>query len=102
MTTGLHRLQVSLPKAQVDFLAARARREGVSIAEVVRRLVEHAAEARTAGAVESLWSIAGIADDGGELIDGTAVSERTDLYLSAEALSKHGATRTNLKGSRAK
>lgn len=72
----MHRLQISLPKSQVDFLAERARREGVSIAELLRRLVQSATTARSPGAADSLWNIAGIADDRAPLIDGLAVSSR--------------------------
>jgi len=81
----MHRLQVSLPKSQVDFLAARARREGVSIAELIRRLVEYAAAARSAETAKSLWSIAGIAEERLPLIGGRAVSEHVSLYLAESA-----------------
>jgi hypothetical protein len=87
----MHRLQVSLPKSQVDFLADRARREGVSIAELVRRLVERAAAARPPGAADSPWAIAGIADDRSPLIDELPVSERADLYLADALASKRAA-----------
>ena len=83
MTTALHRLQVSLPAAQVDYLAERSRRDGVSIAEVIRRMVEREASAdRSSRGVESVWSIAGIADDTGRLVGAIPVSERVDLYLA--------------------
>jgi hypothetical protein len=57
----MHRLPISLPRSQVDFVAERARREGGSIAELLRGLVQNAAMARSPGAADSLWSIAGIA-----------------------------------------
>src|SRR5260370_40340859 len=82
----MHRLQVSLSKAQVDFLVDRARREGVSIAELVRQLVERASAARGPRTAGSLLSIAGIADDHQPLIDGQPVSERSDLYVAAAAV----------------
>lgn len=44
MTTSMHRLQISLPKQQFRYLSARARREGLSMAEVIRRLIESGAE----------------------------------------------------------
>jgi Ribbon-helix-helix protein, copG family len=83
MTTALHRLQVSLPAAQVDYLAERSRRDGVSIAEVIRRMVEREASAdRSSRGIESVWDIAGIADDTGGLVAAIPVSERVDLYLA--------------------
>jgi len=80
----MHRLQISLPEWQSQFLSEQARRHGVSVAEVVRRLVRRAAES-TRPPVEakaSLWEIAGIAEDPGELIEGTPVSESPELYLT--------------------
>lgn len=44
MTTSMHRLQISLPEPQFRDLADRARRDGVSMAEVIRRLLAGAAE----------------------------------------------------------
>ena len=86
MTTAMHRLQISLPKSQVDFLADRARREGVSIAELIRRLVERAAAARAPESTRSLWNIAGIAEERLPLIDGRAVSEHVALYVAESAV----------------
>jgi hypothetical protein len=44
MTTSMHRLQISLQDQQLWYLADCARRDGVSMAEVIRRLLEGAAE----------------------------------------------------------
>jgi len=44
MTTSMHRLQISLPEPQLRYLADCARRDGVSMAEVIRRLLDGAAE----------------------------------------------------------
>jgi hypothetical protein len=44
MTTSMHRLQISLQDQQLRYLADRARRDGVSMAEVIRRLLEGAAD----------------------------------------------------------
>ena len=44
MTTSMHRLQISLPEQQRRYLADCARQDGVSVAEVIRRLLEGAAE----------------------------------------------------------
>ena len=87
----MHRLQISLPEWQTQFLAERARRDGVSMAEVVRRLVQREAEAAKSGkTADSLWEIAGIARDDGPLIDGVPVSENPERYLagSLEARTK--------------
>lgn len=85
MPTHMHRLQISLPQWQTDFLAAQAERHGVSMAEVVRRLIEREVEAaRQPVSTSSLWEIAGIAEDQGPLIDGVPVSERPELYLTSQ------------------
>jgi hypothetical protein len=95
----MHRLQISLPAWQSQFLAERARRDGVSVAEVVRRLVEREAElGRNSRSVDSIWEIAGIGEDSRSLIDGIPVSERPELYLAEAAAggrtkSKRRATR---------
>lgn len=83
MTTSMHRLQISLPQWQVQFLAERARRDGVSIAEVIRQLVERESEAQPKGKPDSVWEIAGMAEDTGPLINGIPVSENPELYLTA-------------------
>jgi hypothetical protein len=87
----MHRLQISLPTAQVDFLGERARRDGVSIAEVVRRLVERESKAdRTGRPIDSLWAIAGIAEERADVLPGIPVSERADLYLAAASVKPAG------------
>lgn len=84
MSTNLHRLQISLPQWQTEFLAAQAERQGVSMAEVVRRLIQREAETtRKAATPDSLWAIAGIAEDHGPLIEGVPVSEKPELYLTS-------------------
>jgi hypothetical protein len=94
MATTLHRLQVSLPHWQVQFLSERARHEGVSLAEIIRRLIQDEARAKARqGDAAELWGIAGIAEDPHPLIDETPVSERPDLYLSEPAASPPAARR---------
>lgn len=94
MGTSMHRLQVSLPPWQVQFLAERAEKEGVSIAEIIRRLIQNEAESSLMQtSTESLWAIAGIAEDHGPLLGDIPVSERPDLYLAAAAVSPRGARR---------
>lgn len=84
MTTNMQRLQVSLPKWQIQLLRRRAREQGVSMAEIVRQLVQR--EAEQGGQVSDdagLWAIAGIADDPHPLIHVVPVSESPELYLTA-------------------
>ena len=86
MATKMHRLQISLPHGQTRFLEERARLEGISMAEVVRRLIQREAEsAQPSGNLDSIWDIAGIAEDHGALIEGLAVSENPELYLAGPA-----------------
>jgi hypothetical protein len=86
MPTTMHRLQISLPQWQAQFLADRAEREGISIAELIRRLVSQVAEAvTTERTAESLWELAGIGEDRGEVLPGIPVSERPELYLTGPA-----------------
>jgi hypothetical protein len=78
----MRRLRISLPEWQADFLAAQAERDGVSMAEVVRREAETARRpAATASA--SIWEIAGIAEDPGPLVQDVPISENPELYLTA-------------------
>jgi metal-responsive CopG/Arc/MetJ family transcriptional regulator len=86
MSTSMHRLQISLPEGQVRYLKLLAQRESVSIAEIIRRLVQNQVETASR-AVESgrLYEIAGIAEDTHPLIDGIAVSEWPELYLVHQA-----------------
>ena len=85
MSTSMNRLQISLPEWQVRFLADLAEHEGVSMAEIVRRLIQREAAAMAPTGTEAIWDVAGIAEDHGPLIQGTAVSERPELYLAADA-----------------
>ena len=83
MATAMHRLQISLPEWQAQYLAERAQRDGVSIAEIIRRLVKRETEASAGSAsTDSLWELAGLAEDQGPLLDGTPVSENPELYLN--------------------
>ena len=94
MATSMHRLQICLRHWQVEFLLQRARRDGISIAEVVRQLVSREAESSQGGGnIDSLWGIAGIAEEREPLIAGWAVSERPELYL--EQAERRAKTRTH-------
>jgi hypothetical protein len=102
----MHRLQVSLQHRQFAFLAERAKRERVSIAEIVRQLIEHEVAASAEHVdLSSLWALAGIAEDHGPLISGIPVSERPDLYLAEAAISSASApaadTTTSASGEQA-
>jgi len=97
MATPMHRLQISLRKSHMQYLARRARREGASIAELIRRLVQREAEATPPRSMESLWEIVGMAEERRPLIDGVPVSEQPDLYL-ADAVG-HGLSRRRRRGS---
>jgi hypothetical protein len=83
----MHRLQISLPQSQLQYLADRARREGVSIAELIRRLVQRESEVLTPRSKNSLLEIVGIGKEPGPLIDGIPVSEQPDLYIYEKPLS---------------
>ena len=83
MATTMHRLQISLPHWQADFLAGRARQEGTSVAELVRRLVAREAEARSdEDPAASMRKIIGMVRDDEPLIRDTPISENVDLYLA--------------------
>ena len=85
MATMMRRLQISLPEWQAQYLAERAQRDGVSIAEVIRRLVARESEAAAdPGSADTLWELAGLAEDHGPLGDGRPVSESPELYLTGE------------------
>jgi hypothetical protein len=81
MSTTMHRLQISLPHSQRRYLSDRARREGISIAELIRRLVQRESEVHTPRSKNSLLEIVGIGKEPGSLINGIPVSEQPDLYL---------------------
>lgn len=83
MATSMHRLQVCLPESQVQYLTHRAQREGVSIAELVRRLVEEATRSSNEEGTGSLWEIAGIGEEHEPLIHGIPVSRKPQIYLAA-------------------
>lgn len=83
MATSMHRLQISLPEWQAQYLAERAEQEGTSMAEVIRGLLEKESRADlSARPVDSIWTIAGIGVDEGPLVDDTPVSESPQLYLT--------------------
>jgi len=81
MSTQMQRLQLSLREEQATYLARRARREGVSMAEIVRRLLDEQATAEMAQDIESIWAICGLGGDEEPLDSGVAVSADVDRYL---------------------
>lgn len=103
MATTMHRLQISLPQWQHQFLVQRARRDGVSVAEVIRSLIEREADTRErSGTEDSVMSIAGIAEDSGPLIDGIPVSRAPHLYVAESARPRDRAAPEGKAGGRAK
>ena len=87
MTTSMHRLQISLPEGQVRYLRHLSQRDRVSIAEIIRRLVQNQVEtANRVAEPNRLYDIAGIAADPYPLIDGIAVSEWPERYLVNRAV----------------
>ncbi len=103
MGTSMHRLQISLPPWQVRFLAERAEKEGVSIAEIIRRLIQNEAESNLMQtSAESLWAIAGIAEDHGPFWGDIPVSERPDLYLAAAVVSPRGRQKSGARSRRSR
>ena len=99
MTTNLHRLQISLPRRQMEFLTRRARREGVSVAELIRRLVDNESQATELGPIDpdSALSFAGIVAAEAPLIEGRPVSENVDLYLIEAGLSQRTPQRASAR-----
>lgn len=86
----MQRLQLSLQEEQAQYLALRAEREGISMAEVVRRLLDNEARRDSVEGSDSIWDIVGLITDELPLINGIAVSEDPDLYLygqESEAIS---------------
>ncbi len=58
MTTTMHRLQISLPESQLRYLASRAQRDSISMAEAIRRLLDAAAAEESPGSVAESAAIA--------------------------------------------
>jgi hypothetical protein len=83
MATTMHRLQISLPARQYDYLRARAERESASLAEIIRQLLEReeAANNFSEDDVNAALSFAGTVTDEKPLKDNVPVSENIDLYL---------------------
>ncbi len=90
MVTSMHRLQISLPEWQVQFLSEQAKRDGISIAEAIRQMIRREAETVEEGSPETLWDIAGIIKSEGPLIGAIPVSEEPELYLAADARQETG------------
>ncbi len=90
MATKMHRLQISLPKAQVHFLRERARQEGISAAEVIRRLLEREEQA---GSTITQADI----DKALSSIENNAAH---DLYLTETSMAEHGTTTSSQKAVR--
>lgn len=72
----MHRTQILLEDRQYRLLRERARRQGVSMAGLIRAILDRELSGPPGGQESGLWEIVGI-DEG----DASAVSERTDRYL---------------------
>lgn len=83
MATTMHRLQISLPTRQYDYLRARAERESASLAEIIRQLLEReeAASNFSEDDIDAALSFAGSVTKEAPLKDNLPVSENIDLYL---------------------
>lgn len=77
----MYRLQLSLDADQAQYLAMLAEREGTSMAEVVRRMLDDKARQDAIAGSESLMDIVGLVTDELPLINGVPVSDDPDLYL---------------------
>ena len=77
----MQRLQLSLQEEQAQYLARRAERQGVSMAEVVRRLLDDEARLDAQAGSDSILDIVGLFTDELPLINGIPVSVDPDLYL---------------------
>ena len=82
MATSMHRLQISLPKQQLCYLADCAHQDGVSMAEVIRRLLEGAAEREGRGPSEGSMSVGEARSD--YQISPTPVLSEVVLHLPAD------------------
>ncbi len=84
----MHRFQMCLPHDLHQFLVRKAERDGVSVAEVIRRLViRESADAPAAGAIEYALELVGMCSGPEPLRDDVPVSERPDMYLADAILS---------------
>jgi len=85
MTTSMHRLQISLPQWQVEFLAERGRREGQSMAEIIRQLIQREAKNDSAPAEQrTLQETSGGVEYPAPPVEGMAVSERPEPYPTTQ------------------
>lgn len=83
MSSATHRLQIRVDERHYRYLVERAKREGVSIAELVRRLVQREADETQPAGIQGLLAVVGMGEDHGPLRNGIAVSEWPELYLTA-------------------
>ena len=76
----MHRTQVNFEESQHEFLVEEARRQGVSMAELLRRLVaEHMAQALSE--VDIFEELAGCGDSGGSAEEADDIAINHDDYL---------------------
>jgi hypothetical protein len=81
MSTNMHRLQISLPDAQVHFLQERARQKKMSVAAIIRDLIEREAHASESPMTEDpIWEIVGIGRSGKALREVDETAYEADWY----------------------
>ncbi len=81
MGENMHRMQISLPDAQVRFLRERARETNTSIAGVIRELIEREARNSKRPITEDpIWEIVGIGHSGKKLGDIDDTTYEADWY----------------------
>jgi hypothetical protein len=81
VSTNMHRLQISLPDAQVHFLRERARESKKSVAGVIRELIEREAHASERPITDDpIWEIVGIGRGGQAIREVDDVAYRADWY----------------------
>ena len=88
MATNMHRLQISLPEEQMDFLRERSRESKKSVAGVIRELIEQEARLAERPITEDpIWEVIGIGQ-----------SQGGDRVIDADIYSKDWYNRTPQTG----
>lgn len=75
----MHRTQIYLDESQYELLRSRARREGKSLASIIREILDQHFRADAPSTVDPLAAVIGIGRG-----DGAAVAEHYEDYLYGE------------------
>jgi hypothetical protein len=92
MSENNKRLDLRFTKAQMQFLRKRAKQINCSVGDVLREIISreyNSEHQRATDNVAKIKSMAGAFKDTMPLINGIAVSENVDLYLTQAALDNH-------------